>query len=228
MLQKEGYEHYRLAVFFSFFLAALLAVFVLIYGKTESFLIINKFNSHRFDYFFTWVTYLGDGIIWVPLFIYILAWKREFLITAIAAVIICTVLTHFLKRVVFPEDLRPAAVLRDQVHLIEGVRINHSNSFPSGHTSTAFTLALLLAFGVKRWYWSIFFPFIAFLVGYSRVYLAQHFVTDVCAGMVVGIISSYCSLMIFERYGRKRDLTGDTAANDDKEVSSRNADYYGD
>jgi membrane-associated phospholipid phosphatase len=48
------------------------------------------------------------------------------------------------------------------------------------------------------------FPLIAFLVGYSRVYLAQHFATDVVAGIVVGIVSSYLALVIHDRYQKKK------------------------
>jgi membrane-associated phospholipid phosphatase len=83
--------------------------------------------------------------------------------------------------------------------------MNREHSFPSGHTSTAFTLALLLASIVKKNFWVYFFPVIAFFVGYSRVYLAQHFVTDVLAGIFVGVVSSYLSLLIHEQF-RKRKL----------------------
>lgn len=78
--------------------------------------------------------------------------------------------------------------------------MNRTHSFPSGHTSTAFTLALLLASIVKRNIWVYVFPLIAFFVGYSRVYLAQHFVTDVLAGVFVGIVSSYLSLLVHEKF----------------------------
>jgi membrane-associated phospholipid phosphatase len=81
---------------------------------------------------------------------------------------------------------------------------NYVNSFPSGHTSTAFTTALLLSFIVRKRFAVFFFPVIAFLVGYSRVYLAQHFVTDVLAGSVIGIISSYAALMLHNHLQRKK------------------------
>jgi hypothetical protein len=54
------------------------------------------------DYFFTYLTYLGDGIIWVPLFLYVLLYKRHYFMMVLASLVICTFLTHFLKRVVLP------------------------------------------------------------------------------------------------------------------------------
>ena len=197
MLQSTEYRHFRNAVLFSLLLALLVAVFLLMYGKENSFLVINKYNSPRFDY-------VGDGIIWFPLFAYVLFFKRDYFVAVLTGLIICTILTQFLKQVVFPNDFRPVVILANKVRVIPGYYMNRTHSFPSGHTSTAFTLALLLAFIVKRNFWVYFFPLIAFFVGYSRVYLAQHFVTDVFAGMLTGIISSYLALWIYEQF-RKRN-----------------------
>jgi membrane-associated phospholipid phosphatase len=204
VLQSTEYRHFRNAVLFSLVLAIVVAVFLLIYGKENSFLVINQHNNPKFDYVFEYWTYLGDGVIWVPLFAYVLLFKRDYFIAVLAALIICTVLTHFLKRVVFPNDFRPIVVLANKVRVIPGYYMNRAHSFPSGHTSTAFTLALLLASIVKKSFWIYFFPVVAFFVGYSRVYLAQHFVTDVFAGMLIGIVSSYLSLLIHEWYRKRR------------------------
>lgn len=207
VLQSTEYRHFRNAVLFSLALALIIAVFLLIYGKNNSFLVINKYNSPEFDYVFKFWTYLGDGIIWVPLFLYVLLLRRDYLVSAIAALIISTVLTQVLKRIVFWNDFRPIVILANKVRVIPGYYINRAHSFPSGHTSTAFTLALLLASIVRKNVWVYIFPLIAFFVGYSRVYLAQHFVTDVLAGIFVGIVSSYLSLLVHEKFRkRQQDL----------------------
>ena len=140
----------------------------------------------------------------MPLFVYTLLFKKEFFIAILASLIICTILTHFLKRVVFPDELRPIGVLMDKVHVIKNFKVHRMHSFPSGHTSTAFTLALLLAYIVHKNFWTFFFPTVAFFVGYSRVYLAQHFVTDVFAGMLVGIISAYLSLLVYQYFIKRK------------------------
>lgn len=205
-LPHEEYRHFKQAVFFSLIIVFIVGVFVAIYGKDRSFLAINGWNSSKADYFFNYVTYGGDGLIWIPLFVYVLLYKRNFFIAVVSALIICTVITHVFKRVIFVDEPRPLRLLHDlarAVPMMEG-RDAYVNSFPSGHTSTAFTLALLLAFIVRRKFAIYVFPLLAFMVGYSRVYLAQHFLTDVLAGMVVGIISAWLSLWIYDRFRKRK------------------------
>lgn len=201
-LQHKDFQNFKLAVFVSVGIAFLLAVFVAIYGKDRSFLMINGRYSIQADYFFNYVTYLGDGLIWVPLFLYMLLYRRDFFIAVLSGLVICTLLTHGFKQVIFAGAPRPLRLLHDlarAVPLMAG-RDNYINSFPSGHTSTAFTTALLLAYLVKQ-KWVVFvFPLLAFLVGYSRVYLAQHFVTDVLAGTLIGTLSAYVALLLYNAY----------------------------
>jgi membrane-associated phospholipid phosphatase len=204
LLQSTEYRHFRNAVLFTLVLALMVAVFLMVYGKADSFLVVNKYNSPEFDYVFRSWTYLGDGIIWVPLFAYVLLFRRDYLVAVVTALIISTILTHFLKRIVYPVEFRPIVVLGEKVRVIQGYYMNREHSFPSGHTTTAFTLALLLASIVKKNFWVYFFPLVAFFVGYSRVYLAQHFVGDVLAGILVGTVSAYLSLLIHHQFKKRR------------------------
>lgn len=77
--------------------------------------------------------------------------------------------------------------------IINPYTIENDASFPSGHTSTAFTLATSLTLQYKKWYVAI--PLFAWAssVGYSRMYLGEHYPTDVLAGAVIGIGSAYLS-----------------------------------
>ena len=212
-LNDERYQHFLRAVFFSLLLVFVVGIFVAIYGKDKSFLVINGAHSTEADYFFNYVTYLGDGLLWIPLFLYVLIYKRDFFIAVLSALIICTIITHVFKRVIFVDEPRPLRLLENLARAVPLVKHNnYVNSFPSGHTSTAFTFALLLAYIIRKNFAIYAFPIVAFIVGYSRVYLAQHFVTDVLAGMITGIISSYFALVIYEHFRKKKTQLQDKAS----------------
>jgi len=71
-------------------------------------------------------------------------------------------------------------------------------------------MALIMAYIINRKTWSVILPVLASLAGYSRVYLAQHFPTDIFAGMCIGIVSAIVSLLIYRkfiRYLNEKDLS---------------------
>lgn len=67
-------------------------------------------------------------------------------------------------------------------------------SFPSGHATFAWALAVVLADKEPRVRW--LFNGLAFLISLSRVYLGVHYPSDVVAGMFVGLVIGYFSLWI--------------------------------
>ena len=59
-------------------------------------------------------------------------------------------------------------------------------SFPSGHTTTAFAFASIVAMNHK-WYWGVpAFAFASF-VGYSRINDNKHYLHDVTVGATIGL-----------------------------------------
>lgn len=76
-------------------------------------------------------------------------------------------------------------------------------SFPSGHVSMAFATATTLAIECKKWYITVPAYLWATGVGYSRLYMGEHYPTDVLAGAAIGagsaVLSNWLSHKIFDR-----------------------------
>ncbi len=74
-------------------------------------------------------------------------------------------------------------------------RITDPHSFPSGHAARAFMLALLAIFMGPAWFGMLVLIW-APLVSLARVAMGLHFLSDVIAGMVVGLIAGLFMLWI--------------------------------
>jgi membrane-associated phospholipid phosphatase len=100
-------------------------------------------------------------------------------------------LAQGLKRV--QENPRPGLYFSKpgMVHNVDGEMMKGKNSFPSGHTTTAFAMFGLLAFATRSKGLQLLYFVAACTVGYSRIYLGQHFTADVLAGAVLGFLTSY-------------------------------------
>jgi len=68
------------------------------------------------------------------------------------------------------------------------VSVSQTSSFPSGHTLSAFSLYCFIALIIKKKAWGLLLFIIALLVGISRIVLTQHFLMDVYAGAICGVL----------------------------------------
>lgn len=66
-------------------------------------------------------------------------------------------------------------------------------SFPSGHTSVCFACFGVLVLGMNPVIPSFPFGLISFLTGFSRIYLGEHYPSDVVAGMICGMTVAFLS-----------------------------------
>lgn len=164
---------------------------------------VNARNGPTADVFFTYATYLGDGAFFVIVCLIVLIYDRRAGAMAFASFAVSGLTSLFLKMIVFPDSPRPLKFFEHstyEYHLIEGLHIYSYNSFPSGHTTSAFALFSLLAFLDERKGRGWFFLTLAFLTGYSRVYLFQHFVEDAYVGSLVGTMVSIGIYVALKRW----------------------------
>jgi membrane-associated phospholipid phosphatase len=205
LLQERPANNFGIAFILAIIIAVGTGGLILILGKNGSFQLINSHHNEIADQFFKYFTHYGDGVMWAPLGLFCFFFKRKYFIAVLAGVIISTLLAQFLKRVVYPDELRPISYLSESfpIHQVVGVEMRRLHSFPSGHTTTAFTMALIMSHIINKKAWSIILPLFALIAAYSRVYLAQHFATDVLAGMCIGIVSAILALLVYKKIIRR-------------------------
>lgn len=119
------------------------------------------------------------------------------------SVIIGTVITNLILKPMALR-IRPYNTLQQDAqywawYLGAGQLCESDYSFPSGHTTAAFEVAISLMLvhisaGKKKVAW--IFPVVAVLVGASRIYLMVHYSTDVFCGVIVGIIAGILGYLI--------------------------------
>ena len=102
---------------------------------------------------------------------------------------------------------RPIEINAQLVRLIPHLEIHHWQAFPSGHTAVGFFTMGWLAlnypdkYNHKRMVAAIL-AILAIGIGYSRMYLAQHSLIDVCAGGSLALIL----LTLSDHFGRKLNI----------------------
>lgn len=135
-------------------------------------------------------TWLGDGVLLAILALVLLFFVsvQKGALLAIIGVAQALIAALF-KQVIFNGWPRPSVFLADRPDLIwvEGVALYGYNSFPSGHTLTAFSLAAFIVLMWPRRRYVIPLLSYAWFIAFTRVYLGQHFLQDVVFGAALGL-----------------------------------------
>ncbi len=180
----------------SFFIPYLLFLLVcgsllVFYSKVEMHSYINRYHCPSADFFFSYWTNLGLGIMIIPV-ILILAFVRfRYVLISFIGFLITVTINDSLKAIF--HSARPVTVfswLGESLYLVPNVEMYSWNSFPSGHAATGFCMFCLLSFYTKNNFLKTIYFLIALLVSYSRMYLSEHFLQDIYAGSLIGICSA--------------------------------------
>lgn len=190
MKYKLSYQNFVIASVISIISAIVLFSINAVLGNIPFFLLLNHDFGTTADAIFTFITHLGEEVPWIILGIITLIFRRQYFPLAFFACLISTLLAQGIKNTL-SEQARPSKAITDPslYHSVKGMVLHTVNSFPSGHTTAAFTIFLIACLFIhKKWIIPVGFAY-ALAVGYSRVYLAQHFPKDVAGGILVAVIS---------------------------------------
>lgn len=163
---------------------------------------LNGIHNVVLNYFFRFWTYGGDVVFFSVVAVWLLFSKRNFGYIYLLIGLVQGGISFFMKQVLFSGSPRPKVFFEGErvLNFVEGVDVLSYNSFPSGHTMTAFSIACFLALTLQKEKWSFFLALGAVLVGISRVYLLQHFLIDVIAGSLIGVVVSTCIFIFSEKF----------------------------
>ncbi len=186
---------------YAFVLAACLLPLLFV-PKATVHLFINQYHNHFFDFFFRNLTRLGSGWAVAVLFMIILFKYKRVAVIYLAGNLLITLIVQGLKHLVFNDVLRPAAYFQGihPLYLVHGESMHMYNSFPSGHSATAFGIFVILIYLTKNPWGKFAWLTLALLIAFSRVYLSQHFLIDTLAGSFIGTIGMGFTIYLFDRY----------------------------
>ncbi|MCX6315195.1 MAG: phosphatase PAP2 family protein [Sphingobacteriales bacterium] len=185
------------------FLALLMAVtsgfvFLILNGKASSFIALNSFHPFWLNVFFINYTFMGDGIFAIGL-IAVMAFyfkKKKEAIALLYAFLFSGLMVQLIKNLVNAPRPRLFFEPGQYLYFVDQVSMANNSSFPSGHTATAFAIATVFIILIKNKKWQLPILAAAVLVGFSRIYLAQHFLMDVLVGAIIGIASGLLAVSI--------------------------------
>jgi membrane-associated phospholipid phosphatase len=188
----------KIALGGSLFFAIMLFGVSYFYSRETVFLLFNKDLGQAGDIVFYYISYLAEGWIWIPYFMILFGWFKKDAIFILLNFLISTLLTQIPKNLIWDNVSRPMAsgIPQDQIHRVSGVDMHLWNSFPSGHTATAFTLFLVTVFYFPKKVVLTVGAIYAMACGYARVYLGQHFPLDIAGGIMVAILTLILSIYI--------------------------------
>lgn len=191
--------------FIAFILAIIVSIFLLIFfSKADGFYFLNFYHSYFLDFIFIYFTYFGDGFFCVAIALLLFLFKKRFLaLMVLSSYALSGIIAQVLKYFIL--EARPAIFLKATTYkyFIENVTLHNFHAFPSGHTASAFALVAVLSFAAKNKNFSLLFLLLAIMVGYSRIYLAQHFMDDVLIGAIIGVLSAIvCWLFFYKLFQR--------------------------
>jgi membrane-associated phospholipid phosphatase len=172
----------------------LLCILSYIFVDIEAALWFHSFENTWLYKVFIKITLFGDsvGYLVAGLLLFVVFLKRKpywshwglFLFSSVAVSGLSADLLKYITG-----RARPKLYFHEHLYGFNAFHWEHAwTSFPSGHSATALSVAMVLATLYPRWRFAALIG--GFLIAFSRIVLAQHYISDVIAGSFLGIVAT--------------------------------------
>ncbi len=160
---------------------------------------LNRWRAPRWiRYWMIAATRMGDGWLWYALGIILLVYGGPQRFLAVGASGAAAVVGIFVFKTLKNLSHRPRPCQLEP-HCWSKVLPPDRFSFPSGHTMTAFSIAVVVSYFYPSLEATLFF--LATSIAVSRIVLGMHFLSDVLAGVVLGVALGCASITAFASFG---------------------------
>lgn len=162
--------------------------------------ILLAIQAHRHEYLTAVlkpVTHIGDfGLIWiiVSLICCFMYKYRAVGIKGLGALAFVLLLNNFLLKNIFERE-RPFHAVEDLILLTAEPS---GSSFPSGHTAGALAAGYIFCKYLPKKY-GLPLLILGLVMGFSRIYVGAHYVSDVIGGIVIGCFCGWLSDLTVEK-----------------------------
>ena len=181
---------------------------LILFNKGTTVLLFDNYHNLFLDILFKTITTFGEFIGFCISFLLLVFGSKKsnkkFIFTLMISALLSLLVSQTCKHLLFSSEHRPSYFYND-LELVDGVDQHKNNSFPSGHTTAAFTFVTVLAFSTSKKWIHYLLPIFASIVGASRIYLGQHFLIDVVVGAILGIFIAIFSFYFFDRFWLNRN-----------------------
>ncbi|MBI3882879.1 MAG: phosphatase PAP2 family protein [Sphingobacteriales bacterium] len=140
---------------------------------------------------------LQDGLIIVFTILLLLLYNTRLSLQLLLIFLVSTIIVHLFKDLIYVDHFRPVYVFKHlniNLHTVSGIELHEQSSFPSGHSTTAFTFFAFTAIAIRQNFLKLLCCLLAITIAYSRVYLSQHFLADIFAGSVIGVATVFITM----------------------------------
>jgi membrane-associated phospholipid phosphatase len=175
--------------------AAGLSLYLLV-GYHAGFARFNAAAAAAPSWLWEWLTMLGDERVAFALALLLARrWPRVFW-SLICAALVAAAYSRGLKPLF--DAARPPLVLAPEAFNLIGPA-HRSESFPSGHSTTAGVFFGVLVYYARAVHWRVLFLLLGVLASLSRVAVGVHWPVDVAAGLTGGVLAAWAGVWLARR-----------------------------